>query len=56
MVVDADPLTGIVTYTVQATDFVVAGLYFVQFEAVFSAPAKEITWDVAIIYAGEQHG
>ncbi len=54
VVVDADPITGKVTYQWKDGDLDVAGKYYVQFEAVF--PTREITWDLAIINVEEQHG
>lgn len=56
-VIDVDPTTGKVSYAWVSGDLIVAGLYFVQAAGIKSAPpAKELTWDVAIIYVGEQHG
>ncbi len=47
---------GVVRFTVASTHFTVAGLYYAQIEVVFAAPAKQVTWDIAIIIVEEQHG
>lgn len=54
-VVGAETL-GIVSYVVQAGDFVIAGIYLVQIKAVFSGPTKNLTWDVLYVIVAEKHG
>ncbi len=56
MTVESPEENGVVSYTVQSTDFPFAGLFFAQVEVAFAAPAKEITWDIAVITVEEQHG
>lgn len=50
------PTAGVVDFTVLSTHFTIAGLYFAQIEVVFTAPAKELTWDIAVITVEEKHG
>ncbi len=56
MVVTPPETNGVVSYTVTSLDFPFAGLEFGQIEVTYAAPAKELTWDIAVISVEDEYG